>query len=59
MNGAAVEQSIRELQGADFEPEDEAYPYPGLIISGLVIAAWAIFGGAAWCLYRAVEAIAG
>lgn len=55
-----TEHTIRSLQGADFydEPYQEVR-YPGLIILGLCIAAWAAFIGVGYAIWRVVEAVAG
>jgi hypothetical protein len=55
-----IEHTIRTLQGADFhfEPDPEVR-YPGLIILGLCVLAWAAFIGAGYAIWRAVEALAG
>lgn len=56
-----LEKLIRLYEGADyFEPlPDPEIRAPGLIILGLSIAAWAVFIGAGYAIYKAAEALAG
>jgi hypothetical protein len=56
----AVEQTIRNLQGADFEPErEEKSRLAGLILYALAAIGGGAFVGAGYRAYRALEAIAG
>jgi len=41
------------------EEEDDSYPYPGLIITGLIALSWVLIGGIGYCLYQAVQALQG
>ena len=56
-----LDHLIRQFDGAgsfEYEPDPECR-YPGLIILGLCIIAWAAFFGAGYAIYQAVEAVTG
>lgn len=42
-----------------YEPVEPAYPYRGMLVIGLSLAAWAVGGGIAYCAFKAFEAVSG
>ena len=55
-----MEQTIRKIQGADFEPErEEKHPLAGLLLYALATIGGGAFVGASYCAYRALEVISG
>lgn len=58
MNTVDLEHLIRQHEAADMKP-DPPMAHPVLMLAFLIITAWFAFGGMAYCIYRAVKALAG
>lgn len=54
-NGITYRLDAKSFFYEPIDPEDEHYPYPGLVILALAIACWGLVIGIGWCVYRIIE----
>lgn len=54
-HGIAYRLDSRGFFYDPIEPADERYPFPGLILIALAIAAWGLVFGIGWCVFRIIE----